>query len=788
MKKIEFSTKGGVLRDLSKVVKKCDILPLELFTVSDYRLAPDKILSRIQHSFKPRLLVVRSSSAAEDCHEKSNAGRFKSILHIKSGIKKNISRAIEEVIGSYENPDPLDEVLVQPELEGISRCGVAFTADIDTLAPYYIINYEDGSGRSDIVTSGSAVPTKTYIHFKFSSFMPSDAKLVRVIEMLRELEKLFKFLYIDVEFAFDNKNTLYLFQARPIVSRAEPPDRLQFTDFIERIRRKLAGITKEHPDLLGKRSLLGVMPDWNPAEIIGKKPGKLALSLYKELVTDSIWAYQRDNYGYRALRSHPLLVSIGGIPFIDVRVDFNSFIPKNLHDSIADKLVNYYLKKLSDNPSLHDKVEFEIIHSCYYLNLPERMSRELLNSGFTSNEVKRIEFSLLELTNKIIDLDNGLFTNDMRKIESLLGKYDRIMDSELSPLDKIYWLVEDCKRYGTLPFAGAARAAFIAVQFLRSFVDTKLLKPDQYDDFLNSLNTVSKELSSDIYSVRSGRMAREIFLAKYGHLRPGTYDIMSPRYDEYFDEYFGVGSPEARPQKNGREFCFPAAKMRDLDRLLVQNGLKTNAEKLLRFIKLAVEGRERAKFIFTKSLSQILKILCNTGKSLGIPRNSMAHLDIRDILYLYSSLDFRPLKQTILKSIRENKELHDFTRLLHIPNLITNPDSIYGFFLESGDQPNFVTLKSASGETIPENKLKRLNAAGKIVLISSADPGYDFLFAQNIAGLVTEYGGMNSHMAIRCAELGIPAVIGAGEKLFKEWSKFRRLEIDCAEKTVRGII
>ena len=31
------------------------------------------------------------------------------------------------------------------------------------------------------------------------------------------------------------------------------------------------------------------MPDWNPAEIIGIKPKPLALSLYRELITDHIW-------------------------------------------------------------------------------------------------------------------------------------------------------------------------------------------------------------------------------------------------------------------------------------------------------------------------------------------------------------------------------------------------------------------------------------------------------------------------------------------------------------------
>ena len=27
-------------------------------------------------------------------------------------------------------------------------------------------------------------------------------------------------------------------------------------------------------------------------------------------------------------------------------------------------------------------------------------------------------------------------------------------------MTKVYWLLEDCRRYGTLPFAGLARAGF----------------------------------------------------------------------------------------------------------------------------------------------------------------------------------------------------------------------------------------------------------------------------------------------------------------------------------------
>ena len=38
-------------------------------------------------------------------------------------------------------------------------------------------------------------------------------------------------------------------------------------------------------------------------------------------------------------------------------------------------------------------------------------------------------------------------------------------------------------------------------------------------------------------------------------------------------------------------------------------------------------------------------------------------------------------------------------------------------------------------------------------------------FSHNIRGLVTKYGGANSHMAIRCLELSIP--IGVGNTILR---------------------
>ena len=89
---------------------------------------------------------------------------------------------------------------------------------------------------------------------------------------------------------------------------------------------------------------------------------------------------------------------------------------------------------------------------------------------------------------------------------------------------------------------------------------------------------------------------------------------------------------------------------------------------------------------------------------------------------------------------------------------------------------NFITSKKLSAEVVLFlNKDFNYNFSEKIVLIENADPGFDLLFSKNIGGLITKYGGANSHMAIRCAEFGIPAAIGCGEQLFEKLSKYKNV-------------
>jgi hypothetical protein len=772
-----FESKASTLLNIHNKLRMAKTLPVFRFYVKEYYSDPCALIQKIKNYLDCPLAAVRSSAKNEDSACQSNAGAFRSVLNVNMRDDNDISRAIKMVIDSYDSSTGENEVFVQPMLREVKLAGVAFSCDISTLAPYYVINYDE-SGLTDTVTSGAVNSVKTYIQYKHSACQCVNPDINNVIKAVSELEILFENRFIDVEFAVTKNRDVYILQARPVVTAGKKPPYLDLTEGLYKVYKKIEKLTSPHPNLLGEKAIFGVMPDWNPAEIIGVKPKKLALSLYKELVTDNIWAYQRDNYGYRNLRSHPLLVSFLGVPFIDVRVDFNSFIPKKLDDKTAKKLVEYYLQKLYTAPDCHDKVEFKIVHSCFYLDLPQKLTM-LKNYGFSDGETAAIQTSLLDLTNNIIRPDGGsVYRKDLEKINTLATRFDNVVNSGTAVIDKIYWIIEDCKRYGTLPFAGIARAAFVAVQFLKSFVSLDIITPLEYDAYMNSLNTIAKRLNNDL-----AEMTKEDFLSTWGHIRPGTYDITSPRYDEAFDRYFTKRPKYIKPDS---PFTFSQKQLALIDERLKQNGLLTSAEDLLSFIKSAIENREYSKFVFTKPLSYLLmlteKFLCR----FGISRDDAAFLDIAVIRDMYSSLDHREVGAILEENILFNKRLYEYTKIIRLPSLILDPEDIYGFYVEE-EEPNFITLTGIKAEIAHESDIAEKPLAGKIVFIKSADPGYDFLFTKDIAGLVTQFGGANSHMAIRCAELGLPAVIGAGEKLFLEWSRANMLEINCAGRQVKII-
>lgn len=766
---MRFQSKAGTLEALQPVLRSARVLPQLRFTVAQWRTDAAALTARVRELGWP-LLAVRSSALAEDSASGSLAGRFESVLSVPTA---DVAGAVATVIASMADAvgvvDPRNEVFIQPMLERVELAGVAFGQDPATGAPYYVLNYDDTSARTDSVTAGVSNQLRTrYIHH-LAPLEP--APLDTVVALIEELRVLFGTAALDLEFAIADGG-LVLLQVRPLLVMDAGIDTAAHRDMLAHIAAKIEQGRHPHPFLHGRRTVYGVMPDWNPAEIIGVRPKPLSLSLYRELVTDSIWAYQRHNYGYRNLRSFPLMLHFHGLPYIDVRVSFNSFVPRDIDGSLADKLVNYYVDRLLAAPNLHDKVEFEIVFSCYTLDLPERLAK-LSEAGFTLAEQQRLADSLRNLTNRIVDNDTGLWRSDRDKLAVLAARRDEILAADVDRVSRIYWLLEDCKRYGTLPFAGLARAGFIAVQMLRSLVAVGVLDRAAYDAFMNGLDTVSGQMTRDLV-----QLDRTTFLAKYGHLRPGTYDLLSPRYDEAPDLYFDWQRTVAE-HAPAAPFALSLAQMRAISKLLAEHGLAHDVVGLFDFLQAGIELREYAKFVFCRNLSDAMSLFRELGREHGFSLDDMAYADIHCVHELYAA-GVDPVA-LIGESIARGRERYAETCQIVLPPLLSSPEDAFSFEMPA-TEPNFITHRQVTAPVVSYRDREQL--VGAIVAIPSADPGFDWLFSHDIAGFITAYGGVNSHMAIRANELGLPAVIGAGEVLYGKWSAARMLNVDCANRRV----
>jgi len=769
---VAFKTKAESLESLAPLLRNARVLPQVRFPVERWRADAAGVLCELAAApWGTGRLIVRSSARTEDGAHDSQAGRYDSVLGVTGGAA--IREAVEHVIASFGGDvSGQDQVFVQPMLDRVAMAGVAFSRSPEG-GPYYVINYDDATGLTDRVTAGAGDFLKTFLCVK-SRPDACPPHLAPVIALVGELEALLACDAIDVEFAVSEDGQLYLLQVRPltVARRARIPD-AQVDAALADIAQKVELLSRPHPYLHGNRAIFGVMPDWNPAEMIGVRPWPLSMSLYRELITDAIWAYQRDNYGYRNLRSFPLMVSFHGLPYIDVRVSFNSFVPGDVPADLASRLLNYYIGRLLAEPHLHDKVEFEIIFSCYTLDLPQRLER-LAESGFSAEDLAELTGALRRLTNRIMHGESALWRRDRAKIDELARRFPTIRHAHIDKVARIYWLIEDSKRYGTLPFAGLARAGFIAVQMLHSFVAVGVLSAEEAATFMASADTVGSRIGRDF-----AELPKADFLKRYGHLRPGTYDILSPRYDEAPDLYFdwSAARPPVTPPPR---FALSIEQLRRIEQLLKEHDLSIDVLSLIEFIKAGIEGREYAKFVFTESLSHTLSLIAQLGAEHGLSTEDCAYLSYDAIRALYAGSG--SVGETLRESAARGREQHRLTRQLVLPPVIASPGDVFAFHLPPS-QPNFVTRQSLTAAVAAISDPPE-TFAGRILFVPSADPGFDWIFTRDIAGFVTQFGGANSHMAIRAGELGIPAVIGAGETLFERWRKARTLSLDCANQKV----
>jgi len=778
------SSKGRLLASLEGHLQQFAIPKSLLLSLRHWFLDPSGLLEGIQDRFGNKLVAVRSSTEGEDGETTSLAGQYDSVLDVPCGEREALCAAITQVVTSYAKNGQSrghDEILVQEMVQDVILSGVVFTHELNTGAPYYVINYDENSGLTNTVTSGAGeyANRTLYIHRSATGELRSE-RFQRLITAVQELEQLLCSQFLDIEFALNEALQPYLLQVRAITT--QPNWNRAVARRIDAELRGIQSFVRERlrpaHGVFGQTTVLGQMPDWNPAEMIGRAPRALSLSLYRTLITDHAWRRARASMGYASPSGQALMVSLAGQPFIDTRLSFHSYLPADLPATVAGKLVDAWVARLRAHPELHDKIEFEVAITTFSFDIYDKLDR-LVGDALSADERHSFRDALRRLTLPLLlDEGEGAITAVLARVETLAAKRLPAKDSGLCALLP---MIEECSRLGTEPFAVLARHGFIARTVLLSLLARGALSADDVSRFQAGVRTVASDLVDDMRRLQTGALARDAFMQRYGHLRPGTYDILSPRYDQMQD--FPTSGKSVQSEAAGHPPAFaPDARQRaSIDALLRDEGLAgVDCDRLFAYCAAAIAGREYGKFVFTRSISAMLELIADFGERNGLSREEMSHVPVGSLLDVALCSADVSVEERLRAIAQREAERHELTSAIRLPQVLFDEAGVHVVPFQVS-QPNFITGLKVTADLVCLDARQIAPALeGRIVLIENADPGYDWIFAQRIAGLVTKYGGANSHMAIRCAEFGIPAAIGCGEQRFEAFMQARRLSLDCS--------
>jgi hypothetical protein len=788
-------SKAKILSLLSRQNLIFKIPLLDYFTYYQWSKDKRKIISLILNKYKKKKLALRSSAIDEDTIKTSNAGKYKSFLNVKCS-KKIIEKKITDIFNSYKKFRPIkknDKFIVQQMLSNLTMSGVLFTKDLETGSDYYVINYDDISGLTDSVTSGKGEFANRSIYIKRNRESHLHSKRFKIlIDAVKDLEKKLNNENLDIEFAVSNRYKPYLLQVRELRKFKEFENRFKKKEVsleLKKIAQKIENIQKEKIKTYnGKHVFLGNMPDWNPAEIIGNKPKNLAFSLYNYLIAKKNWVKARNKIGYKNNKYCNLVTCLGGSPYVNIKLSLNSFLPEGLPDKFNNMLIDFWQLKLKSEPHNHDKIEFNIAITCYDFLIKNKVKTRIPSTA----KVKDINLflkNLHNLTNNIILEKNNLasLSNQIDQIKKLNKKFIKIKNKSKKPAELAREIEKNliiCSDSGILPFSIIARYAFISISLLNSLVEAKIINNHQKFIFLKSLDNITTQFLKDGLNLKKGLISSKQYMEKYGHLRPGTYNLDSKKYEKIDLDFF----KNQTFKKNNSNFFLDKKTRIAINKILKKNKFnKIDSEKLFLFFSNSIKWREKAKFIYTKYISYILDLVEDYGKIYKISKKDLVFLDIQNIISMERNKKSKFNKRNkLLEIIKKNKKKFEINSMIKLPQLIFDKSAAYivPYIVSS---PNFVTNKNVTAKFLFLKKSHDFNKKieNNLILTENADPGFDWIFQKKIKGLITKYGGANSHMTIRCSELNIPAAIGIGEKKFNELvNKTGRIELDCLTKKI----
>jgi glutamine kinase len=718
-----------------------------VITVWQWRADPNQCLLRIYKQFRGTLVAVRSSRVGECTGATAQAGRYRSVGTLDSSDSEALRKAITAVVKSYGDSKDEDELLVQTWIsESIAVLG-ATSAAATQYPGTASVSYHVGN-ETYAVTAGSTNVQRFWLLSGARATACWPSPVLRAFMLLTRLEKTLNLNALELEIAVDRRGRLRLLQVTPSTSVVKNAAQTQVKSTRRRAQSAFQRCVKPRAGELGRTTVFGLMPDWNPAELIGEHPRALAASLFDTLITRRTWREARIALGYRRSEVHPLMTLLAGRPYVDARASLNSLIPGALSDDLARPVIEASIQKLRLQPSLHDRIEIELQPTC--TSFAEEWRQQLAAAGLNTAEQRKWQAALVTLESRWMTLPSH--EASVRVLRNSLHAFHTSIATAGNDVRALAHCLTHIEQAMALPFAAHARLAFVARFQLTSLVTAGAIAESRLAALFTSM------------VVTQSRAAKATNTS--GTQRPSTFDIR-------------VAPVEARDvirKRSPATISLTHRERHDVNALLASNGIQMEAENWLALSRRRIELREHTKYILSNTLSYWLSALTRWGAMHSFEPDDLSHINVSALIAC------RDITQT-RQRIEANRQQHERDQLVRMPILIAHQRDLHAN-TDSILRPTFIGRGRVSGRIkVIDRFTKRAPiTSGTIVLIRAADPGYDWIFGYPIVALVTCFGGPHSHMAIRCNELALPCALGCGEGVYETLLQARCISIDLEQQ------
>lgn len=692
-RKKQNNSKSGYLKILKEYFPNLNIPSFLIITFKDFKNDQESSIKRINQFIKNEDLIIRSSFCDEDILGKSNAGKYLSQVITKPYSNEGIIEAIKNVQNSNKNILKHDHFIVQKYIKNFKYKGVFFS------------RIPEAPSQARLTFHNKLDKKECWILSRCHNFIPNESWHYEILKLSKEIERKLKLTSLDIEFLIDHDNLIHILQVRPLYLSSEA----------ESLIPKLNDLKIEAR--IDSKHLYSKMTDWNPVEILGENAKLLDRSIYNYLFASGNWTKEREQIGYNKLTNTDLFKVINQSSYVDIRKSLLSFLPEKLPAELKSKICEKQIEYLIDNPSLHDRIEFDLAFT--YQPIDKKIfSRWSEMFSLSENEKENYFLAIQEI-------DKNLW----KKINLLLDKkvdiFNKLISLNLNDTDKVLDYLNKLANIYVI----ASRSGFAARSLLNDYskknpqIASKIIK--------EATKTALFDLTNEINKV-------EIF-KKNQFSRSKAFSIEATKYPfiehkESFKNIYQKDYPHCYEGIYSREF---------FKRLLYLT---------LNFWFISIEDKINAEdfqYLSYLSLDELIDFL-NTS--------SLPHIT----------------------ELEKRKRDYLLSCYIQTPDIITSQNSFTYFdvFKKNG---YYIGDENIDAELIhleQNSEIKEIK--NKVVLIERAEPGLDWIFDLKPKAIISRFGGPNSHVAIRCIENKIIAVLGISEDQFIRLKSSKSVQINCS--------